>query len=369
MERYDAIVIGGGVVGCGVASHLGSSGRVLLLEREADVLQRASYVNQARVHNGYHYPRSLLTALRSRVNFPRFVAEFEDCVDREFDHFYAVARNFSNVTAGQFVRFCGRIGARIEPAPAEARRLFDPHMVEDVFQVQEYAFDAAKLGARFRERLRDARVDVRLSTTADRVEAHGDGLAVTFHDGDRTERAVGALVFNCTYSRTNVVLAASGLSIVPLKHELTELPLLRVPPILRAVGITVMCGPFFSVMPFPSRGLHSIHHVRYTPHRVWHEGEALPVETNRPQRGENSRFPVMVRDAARYLPAIEASEHVESLWETKTILPASEIDDSRPMLFRRDAQLRNLISIVGGKIDNIFDIFVELDRLQEAGVA
>ena len=30
---------------------------------DADLMQRASYANQARVHNGYHYPRSLLTAL------------------------------------------------------------------------------------------------------------------------------------------------------------------------------------------------------------------------------------------------------------------------------------------------------------------
>ena len=29
-----------------------------------------------------------------------------------------------------------------------------------------------------------------------------------------------------------------------------------------------MCGPFFSAMPFPARGLHTLSHVRYTPQKV-----------------------------------------------------------------------------------------------------
>jgi hypothetical protein len=45
--------------------------------------------------------------------------------------------------------------------------------------------------------------------------------------------------------------------------------LVEVPEPVRGLGITVMCGPFFSVMPFPPRGLHTLSHVRYTPHEAW----------------------------------------------------------------------------------------------------
>src|ERR1700730_6375477 len=105
-EEYDAIIIGGGFYGCSLALALAPRlPRILILEREPDILLRASYANQARVHNGYHYPRSLLTAMRSRVNFPLFVEKFADCVDSGFDNYYAVARAFSKVTAQQFRRF------------------------------------------------------------------------------------------------------------------------------------------------------------------------------------------------------------------------------------------------------------------------
>ena len=81
-ERVDALVIGGGFYGCSIALALRRDfglKRVMLVERESALMGRASYVNQARLHNGYHYPRSLTTAYRSRANLPRFTAEHPDC--------------------------------------------------------------------------------------------------------------------------------------------------------------------------------------------------------------------------------------------------------------------------------------------------
>lgn len=59
---------------------------------------------------------------------------------------------------------------------------------------------------------------------------------------------------------------------VPLKHGLTELALVEVPDRHRGLGVTVMDGPCFSLMPFPARGLHTLSHVRYTPHAHWYDG-------------------------------------------------------------------------------------------------
>ena len=117
---HDAIVIGGGFYGAAIAIYLKTQRgfqSVLLIERESGLLQRASYNNQARVHYGYHYPRSFTTAFRSRVNLPRFVQDYPLAVKRDFTKLYAIARRNSKVTARQFERFCREIGARLEPAP------------------------------------------------------------------------------------------------------------------------------------------------------------------------------------------------------------------------------------------------------------
>ncbi|HKC60672.1 MAG TPA: FAD-dependent oxidoreductase [Myxococcales bacterium] len=354
-----AAVIGGGFFGCSLALALRARGeRVTLLEREANLMVRASANNQARVHGGYHYPRSILTGLRSRLNYPRFVAEFGRCIDRSFRHYYAVARRQSQVTARQFETFCLRIGARLSPAPAEVRSWFDRELVEKVYEVEEHAFDADLLREAMRRRLQEARVEVQLATRALRV-APGE-----LH----TDRGVlrASWIFNCTYSSVNELLAASGAGCVPLRHELAEVALVEPPPALRGCAVTVMCGPFFSLMPFPAQRLHSLTHVRYTPHFAWEERTAPAAP---PPRPSGSRVAHMLKDAQRYLPALSMARHVRSLFEVKTVLPQSEHDDSRPILFKRSGELPGLVSVMGGKIDNVYDLPRELDELLQEGRA
>jgi glycine/D-amino acid oxidase-like deaminating enzyme len=365
-SEWDAAIIGGGFFGCMTALALSRHGRrVVVLEKHDRLLGRASYHNQARIHNGYHYPRSLRTAASSRLNFPRFVRQFADCVDSSFAQYYAVARLFSKVTARQFRAFFDRLGAPLEPAPEAVRRLFNPDLVEDVFRVTEYAFDAARLGQRLQQQLAEAGVEVRYQTEAIRVSLRTDGrllLRLVSQCGE-DEVAAGE-AYSCTYAQTNKLLAGSGLPLIPLQHELTEIALVEVPPPLRRAGVTLMCGPFFSVMPFPPRGLHSLSHVRYTPHDAWQDGDGpyRDAHAELVRRPRRSRFSWMMQDAARYLPLLRDCRQRDSLWEIKTILPRSAEDDSRPILFRAHHGLPNLHCVVGGKIDNVYDLIDELDR-------
>jgi len=376
-DELDALVVGGGLFGAWLALELTRrhGARVALFEREQGLLRRASYRNQARVHNGYHYPRSILTGLRSRANAQRFLDEYAGCVDTSFTKLYAVGRQRSNVTALQFETFCRRIGAPLRTAPPELARLFDPERIEAVWECDEWAFDAAKLAARLQQELADAGVRVALGHTVQRVRAAAEPGAARLEAevrGPEGQTLVprAALVFNCTYANLNGLLTRSGLPKVALKQELAEIALVRVPARLERVGITVMCGPFFSCMPFPARGLHSFSHVRYTPHHAWFDRQQdfdnqAYFEALRPV----SRFDAMRRDAARYVPLLAQCEQQDALFELKTVLPQSEHDDSRPILFLRHAELPGLVSVLGSKIDNVYDLGHELELLLRKGTA
>ena len=75
---------------------LGAAGqRVLVLERDPAPFMRATYINQARVHMGYHYPRSYSTAIKSAHYFERFCRDYGFCLHTEFDQVYATSAHFS----------------------------------------------------------------------------------------------------------------------------------------------------------------------------------------------------------------------------------------------------------------------------------
>lgn len=363
---FDAVVIGGGFYGAAVATYLVSQRglkRILLVEREAALMKRASYNNQARVHNGYHYPRSFTTAYRSRINLPRFVRDWPQVVKQDFTKLYAIARRNSKVTARQFERFCREIGASISPAEPALRDLFESHLIEAVFQVEEYAFDSSKLAHWAAAELNRCAVETRLLTRATHIARSGINLLrVTLQASSGDMVALNCnYVFNCSYSGLNQFSGDFPGIRAGLKHEITEMALMQMPPSLEGLGVTVMDGPFFSLMPFPSRGLHTLSHVRYTPHQHWTDLRGNDPYLKLDQYERMTRVDRMVRDVGRYLRDLSGAHYVDSLYEVKTVLAKNESDDGRPILFERYADLPGCYSILGGKIDNIYDVLEKLE--------
>jgi glycine/D-amino acid oxidase-like deaminating enzyme len=340
----DAIVIGGGFYGCETALELVRLGfeKVVLVEREPGLLRRASFVNQARVHNGYHYPRAYATALKSRRNFEAFVDEYRHAVMHDLEKYYAIATG-SRVTADQFEAFSDQISAYCRPASRDIEILFEPGMIERVFQVRELAFDAVKIEQRLSGQLKAAGVEIRLEQSARVV-----GLAeqpIEVEVSGRLERA--PWVFNCTYAELETV----GVSIrARIKKELAEMILIRPPPQLKGRGVTVMDGPFFSTMPFPASALHSLSHVSYTPHEasVALEGSAIrPVKSN---------GIAMLRDAGRFMPCLSRTRIEISIFDIKAVLLNTENNDGRPIFVEKSAENERVLSILGSKIDNIYEV-------------
>jgi glycine/D-amino acid oxidase-like deaminating enzyme len=364
----NAVIVGGGFFGAYLALLLAERGRrTVIVEREPDLMLRASCNNQARVHNGYHYPRSLMTAVRSRVNFPRFIGDFPESVVRGFEKYYAISSVLGNVTAAEYETFMARVGAPLKPAPERVVKLFDKRLIEQVWAVEEVAFDATRLRETMRHRLREAGVEVVYATEARKVEGAADGsLLLSCHSPRGLLRYETPLVLNCTYSGLNRLRHASGLPLVPLKHEMAEIALVEPPPETGSISVTVMCGPFFSLMPFPQNNLWSLSHVRHTPHCHWTDSLSQPwrdpyLQFDRAEKHSDGLM--MIRDAARYMPALNGCSQRGSIWEIKTVLPQSELDDGRPILFHRDEQLPGFVSVMGGKMDNIYDVAAELETL------
>lgn len=58
-----------------------------------------------------------------------------------------------------------------------------------------------------------------------------------------------------------------------------------------------------------------------------------------------------------------AARVLRSLWEVKTILPRSDVDDSRPILAQALAGAPGAVAVLGAKIDSVYDVEAAITTL------
>lgn len=374
IKQYDKIIIGAGLYGLYSALFCCRKGeKILVLECDPTPFRRATYINQARVHQGYHYPRSISTAMKSAGYFERFNKDYAFCVNKEFDQVYATSSEYSWTNGSQFKDFCR--AANIPCEELHPERFFKKGMCDGAFLTREYTYDAMILKDYFLEKLSEFsdRLEIRYQTMIRSVEKTSDAYIISTDN----EKYKSSFVLNATYAGTNQILDMIGFEKFGIKYELCEIILCDVNDKLKEIGFTVMDGPFFSIMPFGKTGLHSLTSVTFTPHTTSYDG----VPTFACQSKSNgycspfhlgncndcpakpvSAFPYMANLAKKYMLDDYGFTYKSSLFSMKPILMSSEIDDSRPTVIRTYSENPTFVGVLSGKINTVYDLDEVLDN-------
>ncbi len=369
---FDKIIIGAGLYGLYSAYFCAKCGQhVLVLECEEAPFKRATYINQARVHQGYHYPRSLSTAMKSAGYFARFNKDYGFCINREFQKVYATSSEYSWSDGVQFRKFCE--AAQIPCEELHPGRFFKEGMCDGAFLTREYTYDAMILRDFFMEKLgeMESLVEIHFGADIERIEKAQDAYELYVKEKDTLTKYQTGFVLNATYASTNQILDLLGYDKFGIKYELCEIILCDVNDQLKEYGFTVMDGPFFSIMPFGKTGLHSLTSVTFTPHATSYD--AVPqFECQADSDGYcNSRhlgncndckakprtaFSYMANLARKYLREEYEFTYRDSLFSMKPILMSSEIDDSRPTVVRTYSTNPTFVGVLSGKINTVYDL-------------
>lgn len=376
MHKYDKIIMGAGIYGLYSALYCGKKGQsVLVLECDSQPFMRATYINQARVHMGYHYPRSLATALKSAGYFKRFVDEFDFCINKKFDQVYATSGKFSWTQGEQFVNFCK--AADIPCSEIPVSRYFKNGMCDGAFLTREYTYDAKILRDYFCDEIaKYSNIELVYSCDINSIERNQVEYSIVYSCGKDRYEVTSEFILNATYASVNQILDKVFPSeLFPIKYELCEIIICKASEKLKNVGITVMDGPFFSIMPFGKTGYHSLTAVAFTPHISC--SKDLPIfecqkesgncsikklyNCNECQYKPQSAWPYMSHLADKYILDEYGYDYVESLFSMKPILRSSEIDDSRPTAIKvhsggNQESGPTFISVLSGKINTVYDL-------------
>ncbi len=369
MIKYDKIIIGAGLYGLYAALFcVEKSQKVLVLEYDNAPFKRATYINQARVHQGYHYPRSLSTAMKSAGYFERFNKDYEFCINREFKQIYATSSKYSWSDGKQFKEFCRAAAIPCEEMHPE--NYFKDGMCDGAFLTREYTYDAIILRDYLLNKLSEHTnlVDMKYGVKINAIDRQNDEYIIST---ENNEQYCSGFVLNATYAGVNQILDMAGYEKFKIKYELCEIILCDVNEILRDVGFTVMDGPFFSIMPFGKTGLHSLTAVTFTPHSTSYDpvpifecqdnsrGYCTPAKLgncNDCMAKPETAFPYMSGLARKYMLDCYEFKYRQSLFSMKPILMSSEIDDSRPTVIRTYSKNPTFVSVLSGKINTVFDL-------------
>lgn len=376
MKQYDKIIIGAGLYGLYSALFCCERGQnILVLECDGAPFKRATYINQARVHQGYHYPRSISTAIKSAGYFERFNRDYSFCINKEFEQIYATSSQYSWSSGKQFKEFCD--AANIPCEELHPERYFKKGMCDGAFLTREYTYDAmilrdyllSKLSA-FQDTL-----EVKYNSEIIGIEKIQDVYEIYLKDG---EKYTTEFILNSTYASTNQILEMIGYEKFKIKYELCEIILCDVGSRLKNIGFTVMDGPFFSIMPFGKTDFHSLTSVTFTPHMTSYDdvptfpcqdrsiGFCSPLRLGNcndcPAKPETA-FPYMSNLAQKYMRDSYEFKYRKSLFSMKPILMSSEIDDSRPTVIRKYSEKPTFVAVLSGKINTVYD----LDEVLENG--
>ena len=364
---YDKIIIGAGLYGLYSALFCAEKNqRVLVLESDCEPFSRATYINQARVHMGYHYPRSLATAKKSAHYFERFCSDFGFSCLTDFSQIYATSSDFSWTNADEFVKFCN--ASDIPCEEIMPGKYFRENMCDGAFVTREYTYDAMLLKQYFLERLaKFHNVEILCSHRVNEIhKSNGTWLVKT-----GISEFEAPFILNASYASVNEIHKMLDFEPFKIKYELCEIILCTVSDNLSNIGLTVMDGPFFSLMPFGKTGLHSLTSVTFTPHETSYSinpdfpCQRLTNSSCSPKNLNNcnnckaqpkTSWPYMKQLAQKYIKPQYKFNYVQSLYSMKPILKASEVDDSRPTVIRKLSDDPAFYSVLSGKINTVYDL-------------
>lgn len=370
-KKYDFIIIGGGIFGCYAALYLADKGhRICILEKEKELFKKASIVNQARLHSGYHYPRSVATAIMSDDNKARFTKDHEPFINFQFEKYYAIDQFGSLTDAAQFERFCEYIKIKCERV--EKHPLFNFHRLEALYSTVEYTFDPILIAEFYKQKIKEnSQIEVWNYVKILEAEQLTNSWKVSAQDIENEEIKVieSSAVFNATYSGSNGINRLFGMRDIKLMHEISEMAFLTCKP-LTNIGLTVMDGQFGSLMPYGKSGLLSLSSVAYTHHKVSYDN--LPhfdcqkenpackpdflSNCNFCHAKPPSNYRKMISQISHYFSDEIRLDYFNSLFTIKSKLKANYIDDGRPTEISILNENPHFYCIFAGKINSIYEV-------------
>ena len=315
-------IIGAGLFGCVIGYELSKAGhKVVIIEQDSDIMQRASKCNHNRLHLGYHYPRSVETAKQSLDGLVTFLTNYKDAIVSHFPNYYMIAKWNSHVTSKEYIDFCDEVNINYDIEYPDSK-IVDKNYIQTSLKTDECIFDYDILKSIVKKSIQH--IPIKFNTRFNGNIADCDYL------------------INTTYAGINHVNQLLGIPEMKLKLQDVVVPYFEMES--KPFGVTVMDGPFCSVLP---KGKNKNEFLLYS---VEHSLVKDKLDINNIYEQSYELFPFL-KDVKRL-----------GYWRTIRALPINDNDERLSEIFTYKDHPK-VINVLSGKVSTCHKIGQQIKKM------
>lgn len=334
LKKKQVLIVGAGWYGLHTALYLKTRGyHVTVVEKGDEILFGAGRWNQLRLHQGFHYLRSMRTRKQAQEGFLRFISEYPDFSVAVESNLYAVPTEESNLDFGTISSILNAENFQFSEVPQSELTFFKRETIEGAWTCQERLVLPHVAREFFSTNLRD---DLVLNQE---IIWQGDYESTFQHLLGEFDFFIDA-TYGSLYQFPEAI------------HEATLLGGFRAEG-LPFGALTLVDGALFSIFPTAEDGLYSFSHVTHSVLGQFESRDALSAFMSEGQSAlVGERLRKMIEHLEKFLPNLVSEGLVlEPLFIQHKMKPKGR-SDNRHVIFKPDGRFS---SILGGKIDAVFE--------------
>ena len=345
-------IIGGGFYGIMASLEAAANkyvDEVTIFEKNDSLMLAAGKYNQARLHLGFHYPRSEETIRQTKSGFVSYQKRFPNATQSINKNIYLI-REDGLISIEQYLQVMQK--NKIKFKDIDVKETSFKYRADGIdfktIQVEERYIDILKLNQDLFREIDEMGINVCLGQEVKYVDTENGILE--FYNNKTLQYD---LIVNCSYINPFIGFSENK---IPLKYEFCTLLFIS-SEVIKNQAITVMDGPFVSIYPWLSN-LHSVASVKFSPALQNENLKELINQRNNMTFSEIEKINFLIEDHMRSL--FEFDYDLIGSFSTIKVKRKEDIGDKRIVKTFSEGRC---LSVLQGKLDAVDFFLSDLSAL------
>jgi len=339
LKRKKILIIGAGIHGSFLAYYLSKLNfEVIIVDQNKSICSGTSASTHNRANRGYHYPRSQTTLRECMSAYDYFKKNYNKFLIL-FKSFYCIEKN-SKIKHQKYIKIFKK--NKLFFKNIKHNNYINKNLIDGIIKAEEGCFDHKKITKFLDQNLKSKKVKKILNFKITKIFLHKNILIIKSNLKKIELENVNCII-NSTYDNAVNILELFGIkSNKEYIYQTTEIPVVYSKK--KFPGITVMDGPFATIMPYAGK---KNHYLLYDVENSILRAEKKNFNTK--NKIKKSNFLRIYRKIKKYVNFTETFKYKFSLYGKRPIPINCKGDDRSTKILVNNIKKYKLFTIFEGK--------------------